>query len=248
MFTLCTLLGVQSWVRFCQQEFGEFPRQVGRYCSYLLPKQAGRTPQILLFKTLRMTGRPTVYSSGAQSMLTYGLKKLYQVAREVSYNDFDVKQEAFCRYTDKCGICFVIIKQSFGQCQSDFHEVPNWGRSGAGLTTRKYSEFWQKRQQEVFHQSPRLAHLGKASLTRGNSVAAKCWLYKILGYIKTSRLTSYTSRPRSISERHRRENVFSGTENEHDMMFFFNAAMVSSVFFFPLPLFVAGLHWKWICC
>ena len=29
-----TLLGVQSWVRFCQQEFGEFPRLVGRYCSY----------------------------------------------------------------------------------------------------------------------------------------------------------------------------------------------------------------------
>ena len=34
---------------------------MGRYCSYLLPKQAGGTPQILLFKTLRMTGRPTVY-------------------------------------------------------------------------------------------------------------------------------------------------------------------------------------------
>ena len=33
-----TLLGVPSWVRFCQQEFGVFPRMVGRYCSYLLPK------------------------------------------------------------------------------------------------------------------------------------------------------------------------------------------------------------------
>ena len=37
-----TLLGVPSCVRFFQQEFGEFPRLVGRYCSYLLPKQAGR--------------------------------------------------------------------------------------------------------------------------------------------------------------------------------------------------------------
>ena len=27
----------------------------------LLPKQAGGTPQMLTFKTLRMTGRPTVY-------------------------------------------------------------------------------------------------------------------------------------------------------------------------------------------
>ena len=42
---------------FCQQEFGEFPRLVGRYCSYLLPKQAGGTPQILVDKALRMTSR-----------------------------------------------------------------------------------------------------------------------------------------------------------------------------------------------
>ena len=28
----CRHLGVQSWVRFCQQEFGEFPRLAGRYC------------------------------------------------------------------------------------------------------------------------------------------------------------------------------------------------------------------------
>ena len=27
---LCTLLGVPSCVRFCQQEFGEFPRLVGQ--------------------------------------------------------------------------------------------------------------------------------------------------------------------------------------------------------------------------
>ena len=35
-----TLLGVQSWVKFCQQEFGKFPRLVGRYYTYLLPTQA----------------------------------------------------------------------------------------------------------------------------------------------------------------------------------------------------------------
>ena len=56
-----TLLGVPSCVRFCQQEFGEFPRLVGCYCSYLLPKQAGGTPQILVDKTSRMTGCLRVY-------------------------------------------------------------------------------------------------------------------------------------------------------------------------------------------
>ena len=46
-----TLLGGSSFARFFQQEFGEFLRLVGRYCSYLLPKQAGVTPQILVDKT-----------------------------------------------------------------------------------------------------------------------------------------------------------------------------------------------------
>ena len=63
-------------MRFCRQEFGEFPRLVGRYCSYLLPKQAGRTPQIFVFKTLQMAGRPTVYMpsgkfSKERNMLSY---------------------------------------------------------------------------------------------------------------------------------------------------------------------------------
>ena len=31
---------------------GGDPRLVGRYCSYLLPKQTGGTTQILIFKTL----------------------------------------------------------------------------------------------------------------------------------------------------------------------------------------------------
>ena len=52
-----TLLGGSSFARFFQQEFGEFPRLVGRYCSYLLPKQAGGTPQTLVDKTSRMTSR-----------------------------------------------------------------------------------------------------------------------------------------------------------------------------------------------
>ena len=58
---MTTLLGVPSCVRFCQQEFVEFPRLVGRYCSYLLPKQAGGTPQILVDKTSAMSGRLRVY-------------------------------------------------------------------------------------------------------------------------------------------------------------------------------------------
>ena len=41
-----TLLGGSSFARFCQQEFREFPQLVGRYCSYLLPKQDGGTSQI----------------------------------------------------------------------------------------------------------------------------------------------------------------------------------------------------------
>ena len=57
---ISTLLGGSSFARFCQQEFGEFPRLVGRYCSYLLPKQTGGTTQILIFKTLRMIDRPAL--------------------------------------------------------------------------------------------------------------------------------------------------------------------------------------------
>ena len=34
---------------------------MGRYCSYLLPKQAGGAPQILVDKTSPMTGRLRVY-------------------------------------------------------------------------------------------------------------------------------------------------------------------------------------------
>ena len=65
---MCTLLGVQSWVRFCKQEFGEFPWLVGRYCSCQLPKQAGGTPQILVDKTSPLTGRLRVYKDvGYQS-------------------------------------------------------------------------------------------------------------------------------------------------------------------------------------
>ena len=42
---------VHCWASCHSLSFGEFPWLVGRYCSYLLPKQAGGTPQILIFKT-----------------------------------------------------------------------------------------------------------------------------------------------------------------------------------------------------
>ena len=51
-----------TFARFCQQEFGEFPRPawaVGSYCS---GPPAGGTPQIIVDKTLRMTSRLRVYS------------------------------------------------------------------------------------------------------------------------------------------------------------------------------------------
>ena len=53
--------GGSSFVRFLRQEFGKFFQLVGRYCSYLLPKQTGRTTQILIFKTLRIMSRPSLY-------------------------------------------------------------------------------------------------------------------------------------------------------------------------------------------
>ena len=52
-----TLLGVQSWVRFCQQEFGEFPRPAWAVGSYISVPPAGGTPQILVDKSSPMTGR-----------------------------------------------------------------------------------------------------------------------------------------------------------------------------------------------
>ena len=51
-----TLLGGSSFARFCQQEFGEFPRLVGHFCSYLLPKQAGVLPKFLLTKPCEWRG------------------------------------------------------------------------------------------------------------------------------------------------------------------------------------------------
>ena len=59
---IITLLGVQSWVRFCQQEFGEFPRPAWAVGSYSSPP-AGGTPQILVDKPSPMTGRLRVYSN-----------------------------------------------------------------------------------------------------------------------------------------------------------------------------------------
>ena len=77
-----TLLGVQSWVRFCQQEFGEFPRLVGRYCSYLLPKQAGGTPQILVDKISYMTGRLRVYRVPQKGLSNFEISRHSAASRE----------------------------------------------------------------------------------------------------------------------------------------------------------------------
>ena len=59
MYRECHLLGNLGWVDL---DLGSSPRLVGRYCSYLLPRQAGGTPQIIDDKTSRMTGRLRVYN------------------------------------------------------------------------------------------------------------------------------------------------------------------------------------------
>ena len=56
-FLLRTLLGVPSRVRFCQQEFGDFPRPAWAVGSYSSGPPAGGTPQILVDKTSCITGR-----------------------------------------------------------------------------------------------------------------------------------------------------------------------------------------------
>ena len=57
----CTLLGVPSWVRFCQQEFWKFPWPAWAVGSYSSGPPAGGTTQILVDKTSPMTGRLRVY-------------------------------------------------------------------------------------------------------------------------------------------------------------------------------------------
>ena len=52
-----TLLGGHSWMRFCQQEFGEFPRPAWAVGGYSSGPSAGGTPQILVDKTSPMSGR-----------------------------------------------------------------------------------------------------------------------------------------------------------------------------------------------
>ena len=64
------LLGVQSWVRFCQQEFGEFPRPAWAVGSYSSSPPAGGTPQILVDKTLRMTSPLRVYIDWVSSVVS----------------------------------------------------------------------------------------------------------------------------------------------------------------------------------
>ena len=57
---------VQSGAAYCllgfeDENLGSSPGFLGHYCSYLLPKQTRGTTQILIFKTLRTIGRPTLY-------------------------------------------------------------------------------------------------------------------------------------------------------------------------------------------
>ena len=56
-----TFLGVPPWVRFCRQEFGEFPRPAWAMGSYSSGPPAGGTPQILVDKMSPMTGHLRVY-------------------------------------------------------------------------------------------------------------------------------------------------------------------------------------------
>ena len=46
------------------------------YCSYLLPKQAGGSAQIFIFKTLRMMGRPTAQMKSEQKGGEKGCRKI----------------------------------------------------------------------------------------------------------------------------------------------------------------------------
>ena len=60
-WTIHILLGVPSCVSFCQQEFGEFPRPAWAVGSYSSGPPARGTPQIIVDKTSRLTGRLRVY-------------------------------------------------------------------------------------------------------------------------------------------------------------------------------------------
>ena len=62
-FNSCSLLyTLRQLVRFCQQDFGEFPRPSWAVGSYSSSPQAGGTLQVLVDKTLRMTSRLRVYA------------------------------------------------------------------------------------------------------------------------------------------------------------------------------------------
>ena len=71
-----TLLGVPSWVRFCRQEFGEFPRPAWAVGSYSSGPPAGWTPQILDDKTSPMMGSLRVYCvCGVAELPTYARRR-----------------------------------------------------------------------------------------------------------------------------------------------------------------------------
>ena len=49
---------------------GGVPRLLSRYCSYLLPKQAGGTTHILIFETLRMIRCPALYYNATFNLMS----------------------------------------------------------------------------------------------------------------------------------------------------------------------------------
>ena len=57
---LCSEFPIPSFIEICRLSFREFPRLVGRYCSYLLPKQGRGTPKTKHDKISRTMGWETL--------------------------------------------------------------------------------------------------------------------------------------------------------------------------------------------
>ena len=84
----CTIWGVRSFARFWRWGFWEFPRLVGRYCSYLLHMQAGRTTQIIVLKKpCEWSDAPRCIWFIVQSIVTVWFYKIHD-----SFNDKCTKQ------------------------------------------------------------------------------------------------------------------------------------------------------------
>ena len=67
---------------FEDENLGRSPRLVGRYCNYLLPKQTGVTTQFIIFKTLRMIGRPALYTASSKNLPKNKTPNVYWIASQ----------------------------------------------------------------------------------------------------------------------------------------------------------------------